>query len=167
MSIAPPSRQEFTLGECAKLVSTEAWRIRNFVTAANAFGIKAELRPTSDKRSMRYFTGLELAKMAIILQLLEDGFTPKTATEAISLVSDSLVRKWLDAKGETLVLLRMLGTWELLSTKDADRQVNKGHGTGLQNAPGFYLLRVSEVVVGVRRAIYERGTEERATGGQQ
>ena len=154
MSIPPASRQEFTLGECADLISTEAWRIRNFVTAANAFGIKAELRATSDKRSLRYFSGLELAKMAIILLLLEDGFTPKTATEALATLSDSTLKKWLDSKGENAVLLRMLGKWQALSTKEADQEVQK------RSSPGLYLLRVTEVVSTVRQRINEHWEKE-------
>jgi hypothetical protein len=108
---------------------------------------------------MRYFSGVQVARMAVALLLTEDGFTPKTVTEALNLLSDSQIRKWLDiqkrqeAKASALVLLRMAGEWSLVSPDEANGPINQRHGEGVRSTPGFYLLRVTDAVLNVRDAI--------------
>ena len=138
---------------------TDPWRIRNFVTASKAFGIVPELRQIEGtKKSIRYFSGVQLAKMGIALLLIGDGFTPTSTTSAINTVPDALIRRWLDAEtrdeavNSARVLLRLSGTWQLVTAAKANELINPKLPIDyrLADLPHFYMLQATGTVWKIR-----------------
>ncbi len=134
---------QYGLSEVAEILRIPEWRVKNFAQGA-AYGITPR---TVGKKKLRVFGWLDLARIELAQQLVNDGFSPSAVGAALSKLPGVLLRP---SRPETYLLLTG-GEWKcVMGHKEVKRQVSRaiGEPEGTK-VPGVYLLNVTRIMAGL------------------
>ena len=141
-----PKQRPYSMGEVARIVGVDEWRVKNFTKDGTGFGLGPSYVYGKGRGSRRFFSFEDVLRIAIANELVECGFAPKVVGAAIREIAESvlLLKDMGQLKQEELpVLLCTHGEWRVRKVREVRAQIKK---TLDGDGKGVFILHFPELV---------------------